>query len=346
LESVLSALQIFSSSLSYTWNVTRRQEEDILPRFEAIAGALNAIQPALDAAKGAGPDWWEHEAVPVLRDVVSWLAAVAADWGWEPYLTSSSRETVKTQRRERFRNEFERPLDEAAIVWFGEDRANCPRDVWNRARRGRQAGYTPEMALVEARSRLAPDSHWRRREAETACYGRTYPKLQEGREKRLWRLFHELRAALGRMPREAGRGERDAPSDALADSAAHRTATQNPPSDADRASAAPTKPKRSTERGEGRAKLISALTNHHKYADGGCLNLEPIGNNELARAADVSVSTASAFFHKEFRGHGKYKALCRNPGSLVAAFKLLNGEYSPHDLFGRRPADEGNHDEE
>src|SRR5262249_18814112 len=39
-------------------------------------------------------------------------------------------------------------------------------------------------------------------------------------------------------------------------------------------------PKRSTERGEGRAKLIAALTKHHQYADGGCLNLEPIGNNE------------------------------------------------------------------
>src|SRR5262249_32651563 len=42
--------------------------------------------------------------------------------------------------------------------------------------------------------------------------------------------------------------------------------------------------KRSTERGEGRAKLIAALTKHHQYANGGCLNLDHIGNNELAKA--------------------------------------------------------------
>src|SRR5262249_8094099 len=62
-------------------------------------------------------------------------------------------------------------------------------------------------------------------------------------------------------------------------------------------------PKRSTERGEGRAKLIAALTKHHQYAEGGCLNLEPIGNNELAKAAGVSPSTASAFFNDKFQGH-------------------------------------------
>jgi hypothetical protein len=100
------------------------------------------------------------------------------------------------------------------------------------------------------------------------------------------------------------------------------------------------KPKRSTERGEGREKLIAELTRHHKYAEGGCLNSEPIGNNELARAADVSPSTASKFFRAEFRGHVKYRALCRDAGKLAAALKLLNGEFSPHDLYGRRPPDE------
>jgi hypothetical protein len=95
--------------------------------------------------------------------------------------------------------------------------------------------------------------------------------------------------------------------------------------------------KRSTERGEGRAKLIAALTKHHKYADGGCLNLEPIGNNELARLAKVAKRTASAFFSKEFRGHAKYKSLCTDAGQLVAALKLLNGEYAPHILCGSKP---------
>jgi hypothetical protein len=44
-------------------------------------------------------------------------------------------------------------------------------------------------------------------------------------------------------------------------------------------------------RGEAEAKLIAALTKHHQYADGSCLNLEPVGNNELARIAEVSEST-------------------------------------------------------
>ena len=93
-------------------------------------------------------------------------------------------------------------------------------------------------------------------------------------------------------------------------------------------------PKRSTERGEGRAKLIAALTKHHQYADGGCLNLEPIGNNQLAKAAGVSPSTASTFFNDKFQGHTKYKAHCRDAGKLVAALKLLNDEFAPYHLLG------------
>jgi hypothetical protein len=92
--------------------------------------------------------------------------------------------------------------------------------------------------------------------------------------------------------------------------------------------------KRSTERGEGRAKLIAALTKYHQYADGGCLKQEPIGNNELAKAAGVSPSTASAFFNDKFQGHTKYKALCRDAGKLAAALKLLNDEFAPYHLLG------------
>src|SRR5262249_55057709 len=99
-------------------------------------------------------------------------------------------------------------------------------------------------------------------------------------------------------------------------------------------------PKRSTERGEGRAKLIAALTKHHQYADGGCLNLEPIGNNALATLADLSPVTASAFFNDKFEGHAKYRAVCRDAGKLADSLKALNGEFSPHDLYGRRPPGE------
>jgi hypothetical protein len=104
------------------------------------------------------------------------------------------------------------------------------------------------------------------------------------------------------------------------------------------------KDKRSSERGEGRVRLISALTKHHRYADGGCLNQEPIGNNELARLADVSESTASAFFKHEFKGYAKYRAICRDAGRLADSFKALNGEFSPHDLYGRRPPGEDDRD--
>jgi hypothetical protein len=130
-----------------------------------------------------------------------------------------------------------------------------------------------------------------------------------------------------------------------------------PPSHADkplpRSDDAPTepapaaaRPKRSTGRGDGREKLIAALTKHHQYADGSCLNLEPIGNNALARLATVSESTASEFFTDEFGGHAKYKANCRDTKLLVGALKLLNGEYTPRVLSRRRPAGEDNHDKE
>jgi hypothetical protein len=101
-------------------------------------------------------------------------------------------------------------------------------------------------------------------------------------------------------------------------------------------------PKRGTEPGEARAKLIAALTKHHQYADGGCLNLAPIGNNELARLATVAESTASVFFKEKFRGWAKYRLVCRDAGRLADSLKALNGEFAPHELYGRRPPDEEN----
>lgn len=98
--------------------------------------------------------------------------------------------------------------------------------------------------------------------------------------------------------------------------------------------------KKSTARGEGREKLISALTKHHQYDDGGCLVMDPISNNELARRAGVRQSTASAFFKKEFKGYAKYRAICRDAGRLADSLKALNGDFSPYDLYGRRPPGE------
>jgi hypothetical protein len=103
----------------------------------------------------------------------------------------------------------------------------------------------------------------------------------------------------------------------------------------------PQKPKKSSERGEARRKIIAALNKHHQYDDGSCLSYAPISNNELARQADVAPSTASAFFMGQFQGHDKYRALCRKKGDLATALKLLNGEFSPHILFGHTPPGEG-----
>jgi hypothetical protein len=106
------------------------------------------------------------------------------------------------------------------------------------------------------------------------------------------------------------------------------------------------RPKKSTQRGEARGKIIAALSKHHRYAEGSCLNYDHIGNNELARQAEVEESTASAFFKKEFQGHDKYRALCRSKGGLLAALKALNGDIPPHLLYGRTPPGEAPTDDE
>ena len=112
------------------------------------------------------------------------------------------------------------------------------------------------------------------------------------------------------------------------------------------------KAKRSTNRGEGRLKLIAALTLHHQYADSGSLHLEPIGNNQLAELADVSRSTASQFFNKEFNkgepgGYSRYRTCCRDTPSLVLSLQTLNQELSPHHFLCGDPSDgrEGKGDE-
>lgn len=104
--------------------------------------------------------------------------------------------------------------------------------------------------------------------------------------------------------------------------------------------------KRSTSKGEAREKLIAALTSHHRYADGGCLNTEPIGSNQLARLAGVSPSTASDFFKAEFKGLQNYRRGCADATSLIASLKLLNNDYSPHLLLGAAPVSERRHREE
>jgi hypothetical protein len=96
--------------------------------------------------------------------------------------------------------------------------------------------------------------------------------------------------------------------------------------------------KRSTAKGEAREKIVAALTTHHQYADGGALNHEPIGNNQLAELAKVDKASASGFFKAHFGGHGKYKTLChRNFSRVLQALKALNNEFTVEDTYGSGP---------
>ncbi len=108
-----------------------------------------------------------------------------------------------------------------------------------------------------------------------------------------------------------------------------------------------TRKKRSTEKGDARAKIIAALTLHHKYEAGSCLNQDPISVRELARKAEVAVSSVSEFLQKQFESHSKYKHVCRDVQKLIASLKLLNGEYPPHWIWSQSSlrTDRGTRDE-
>lgn len=106
------------------------------------------------------------------------------------------------------------------------------------------------------------------------------------------------------------------------------------------------RPKRSTQQGEARAKIIAALNKHHQYETGSVLNSAPVGVNELGRLAGVSSSTVSHFLHVEFcRGredakpHQMYKRACLTDGVLAQSLRLLNGDVRPSALLNHDPAD-------
>jgi hypothetical protein len=89
----------------------------------------------------------------------------------------------------------------------------------------------------------------------------------------------------------------------------------------------PVKRKRSTEAGEARTIIIAALTAHHKYQSGSCLEYEPTGVRELARELDkVSAGSVSGFFMAVFGSHAKYKAACRDGKTLRDKLQILNNE--------------------
>jgi hypothetical protein len=98
------------------------------------------------------------------------------------------------------------------------------------------------------------------------------------------------------------------------------------------------KHKRSTTNGDARSKIIAALTNHHQYENGSCLNFEPAQVNPLAREIGVSSSVVSGFFKKKFGSHTLYKNQCGENATLVHALRILNNELTPK-LLNRNLSD-------
>lgn len=135
-----------------------------------------------------------------------------------------------------------------------------------------------------------------------------------------------------------------------AESALHRTGQSNQESPTETPAvlqpAPAVKLKRSTAKNEAQSKIVPALLHHHKYDDGGCLNLEPIGVRQLARLAGVRESTVSEFFKKRFGGWNAYRVKCRDAGCLADSLKVLNGDFSPVDLYGRSPPGERDRDDD
>ena len=84
--------------------------------------------------------------------------------------------------------------------------------------------------------------------------------------------------------------------------------------------------------------FIAALTKHHGYENGSCINVEPIGCGELAKKTKVAKSTASRFFKKEFQGYKNYKVHCKT-NKIAQSLKLLNKDLAPHILLGKRAAE-------
>jgi hypothetical protein len=85
-------------------------------------------------------------------------------------------------------------------------------------------------------------------------------------------------------------------------------------------------------RGQGmsdsRTAFIAAISKHHRYSEGGAANPTPI-NCKLLIGLGFAKQTVSKFFKTEFGGYKNYKRQCLNQGKLIAALKLLNGEFSP-----------------
>lgn len=101
--------------------------------------------------------------------------------------------------------------------------------------------------------------------------------------------------------------------------------------------------KRSTVKGEARAKIVAALLTHHEWKSGHPGKTTPVGNNELAELAGVDKGTVSRFFDREFgdfnnkNGYSKYRIHCQHKDGLINCLKILSGDIRPSILDKQLP---------
>ncbi len=145
--------------------------------------------------------------------------------------------------------------------------------------------------------------------------------------------------------------EETQPADRAAAKAAGRAGDVVPAGSPDQPAAGgeskPKKTKRSTENGEAPPKIIAALTAYHEYDNGKVFNVAPVVLRELVRLSDTSNGSVSAFFNKEFSGHGKYKIMCRRDRTgLERKLRGFNGDWQDDILYGDSPPGEDNFDDD
>jgi hypothetical protein len=90
-------------------------------------------------------------------------------------------------------------------------------------------------------------------------------------------------------------------------------------------------PRRNTTPGAADKRILAKLCEHHKYSNGGCLVMEPIVANELARRAGVAGGSVNAFWKRKYKRRGSngdyesYRRSCGN-NTIPSMLAIWNGE--------------------
>ncbi len=85
--------------------------------------------------------------------------------------------------------------------------------------------------------------------------------------------------------------------------------------------------------------FVKALSTHHQYEEGSCLNFEPATFGQLAKIGGFAPSTAKEHIDKQFGGIEGYKRACAVKSELIASLRLLNNEVTPRLLLRAKQVD-------